>query len=94
MIKNFDVIKFLGLEGIDKKAREELRPRLEKNLVDYLLIHLFDQMKEEDAQKLNKVTNLLELLELLQKAFPQLKEKSRLILADFRKEYQKEYAGS
>lgn len=93
---SFDPIKFLELEHLEEKVKITLKPKLEKNISEYLLIRLLDYLPEKADKEVDfrKITTVEELTTILKKYLPNLEEKIKLILNDFKREYQKTYGRS
>ena len=59
----FDPIKFLELEYLEEKVKITLKPKLEKNISEYLLIRLLDLLPEKVDKEIDfhKITTVEEL---------------------------------
>lgn len=90
-ISKFDPIEFLELQHLDDETKQKLRPRLSKNIGEYLLIRLLDLLPEDADKKIkfDKIKSVEKLEAIIKKYIPDFKKQLNKFLLDFKKEYQK-----
>ena len=90
--KLFNPLEFLGIQGLGKAEREDLRRKLEANISEYILIRLLEELPDSVDEKLknSKVSSINELENILMSHIPNLDTKIKQFLEEFRKQYKHE----
>lgn len=79
---NFNVITFLGLEGLNQGQIEKLRPAIERDLSAYIGSRLISELNDKEVEEINeqvkKSKDFGELLGLISRIKPDF-EKRKLV---------------
>lgn len=82
---SFDPISFLGITASDEEKREKLSKILMEEIARYLTVRILEILPEdktEQPQDFNK------LFSLAQKGIPDIEDKVKVFLKDFKSEFQ------
>lgn len=90
--KSFDPIKLLGISGLGQFETDSLRKKLNKNISDYILIRLLEELPDKVDEQLKKkeIESVDELEEMLKTHIPDFNKKVQQYLQEFKSEYKNE----
>lgn len=82
----FDPLKFLNITNLKNEEKDAVSKNLQNKISQYILIRIAELLPKDDV---GKVKNPEDLFSLAQTKIPDLKEKMKLFLEDFKKEFYK-----
>lgn len=83
---SFDPLKFLDIENLKDEEKNILSKNLLDKISQYILIRIAELLPADDVKKMSDPQDLFSLA---QAKIPNLKDKIKLFLADFKKEFGK-----
>ena len=90
--KLFDPIKYLGITCLGQFEINSLRKKLNKNISEYILIRLLEELPDKVDEQLKKkeVEKIDELEELLKASIPDFDKKVQQYFQEFKNQYKNE----
>lgn len=85
-LSGFDPLKFLDLKDLKNEEKDILSDKLLNKISQYLLIRVAELLQEEEIKRLN---NPNDVFSLAKNKIPDLNNKVKLFLEDFKTEFYK-----
>lgn len=82
----FDPLKFLDIANLNNQEKDTVSKNLLDKISQYILIRISELLPTEDVKK---AVNPEDIFSLAQAQIPDLNDKMKLFLADFKKEFYK-----
>ena len=83
-LSGFDPLVFLGIKNLKGKEMQEVSNNLLNKISQYILIRISEQLPTEDVRRAKTPERLFSLA---QERIPDLSQKMKLFLTDFRTEF-------
>ena len=85
-LSGFDPLKFLNITNFKNEEKDKVSEHLLNNISQYLLIRISELLPEED---LKKTKDPKDLFDVAKAKIPDINNKMKLFLEDFKKEFYK-----
>lgn len=82
----FDPLKFLNITNLKNQEKDTVSENLQNKISQYILIRISELLSTDDVRKAKDPEDLFSLAQI---KIPDLKEKVKLFLEDFKKDFYK-----
>lgn len=92
VLNNFDPVAFLGIDTtfMPSEEKSNLSTSLKSKISEYILLKLSDSLSDEEFQKVVGTADPEEMMKLLGEAVPNLEERIKSEMENFKSEYKGE----